>query len=351
MDAEFFCLNTSIDLAGQLVRYLDRFVDPSIALKVMNTETEEWDERQQIGQRYTRLLHASIPPERELSIEANSSIEVFGSRIYLRVYWPMLVHGYYWYPGVSELVEGLYWTRFERRVYDRDGSLTRFLPALAIRDRMVLVPKGQNEILESMGPNEPAPPPLQRGVIEADFRDPVEMEQAFVTIGQALRKELRNELLAYQSFHLSDQSEFNTVSAHLGVPPSMLRYALREESDARELIYNQLRCELEPATIVKDIQTRVSLQIDNPSAVDLGELRVQVRGPSSGIEINPERVKVGLAAHGSARADFSVAATREGEFVLEVLFLDLDLDVPRDMLPMQQLWITSVESRDQTRQP
>jgi hypothetical protein len=42
------------------------------------------------------------------------------------------------------------------------------------------------------------------------------------------------------------------------------------------------------------------------------------------------------------RADFSVAATREGEFVLKVLFLDADVDAPRDMLPMQQLWITSV---------
>ena len=138
------------------------------------------------------------------------------------------------------------------------------------------------------------------------------------------------------------------MSAHLGVSPSLLRHALREQSDAKELIYNQLRCTVEPTTIVKDVQTRLSLQIDNPSEVDLGQLRVQVRGPSNGMEVNPDRVRLQLAAKARVRADFSVAATREGEFVLEVLFLDADVDAPRDMLPMQQLWITSVARGQQT---
>jgi hypothetical protein len=165
---------------------------------------------------------------------------------------------------------------------------------------------------------------------------------------EGLEQELRHELLAYKSFDLSDQSDFDTVSAHLGVPPSLLRHALREKSDAEELIYKQLHCTVEPTTIVKDIQTRLSLWIDNPSDVDLGQLRVQVRGPSNGMEVNPDRVRVQLAAKSRVHADFSVAATREGEFVLEVLFLDADVDALRDMLPMQQLWITSVTSEQQT---
>ena len=86
----------------------------------------------------------------------------------------------------------------------------------------------------------------------------------------------------------------------------------------------------------------MSLQIDNPSEIDLGQLRVQVRGPSSGIEVSPERAQIQLPAHASVRVDFSVASTREGEFVLEVLFLDADADAPGEMLPMQHLWITSV---------
>ena len=341
MDAEFFCLSDHMDGIGQLVRYLDRLVDPSIALKVMNVETGDWQERAEIGRRYTQLLQASIPPERELSIEANTSLELFGSRIYLRVYWPMLVDGYYWYPGLDDPVKGLYRTLYYR-YFDKMHDLGLFMPALAIRDRMILVPKGQNETLESMGSNEPPPPPLQRGVIEVDFQNPMEMEHAFVSIGQGLRREIRQELLAYQSFQLSDQMEFDTVSAHLGVPPSLLRHALREDSRARELIYSQLRCTADPDTVVKDIQTRVSLQIDNPSEIDLGQLRVQVRGPSSGIEVSPERAQIRLPAHASVRVDFSVASTREGEFVLEVLFLDADADAPGEMLPMQHLWITSV---------
>lgn len=342
MDAEFFCLSSQMDSVGQLVRYLGRFVDPTIALHVMNADASDWNERAQLGRRYTELLHGSIPPERELGIEMNTSLELFGSRVYLRIFWPMLVEGYYWYPGADELVKGLYRTFYNRYFDGRDG-LSLFLPALAIRDRMVLVPSGQNETLESMGPNEPAPPPLQRGVIEVDFQNPKELERAFATIGKELRRELRQELQAYQSFQLSDQVDFDAVSAHLGVPPSLLRHAIREEHKARELIYNQLRCTAEPAAVVKNVQTRVSLRIDNPSDVDLGQLRVQLRGPSSGIEINPERVNIRLPAQASVRADFSVASTRVGEFALEVLFLDAEVNAPLDLLPVQQLWITSAE--------
>jgi hypothetical protein len=341
MDAEFFCLNAHVEVAGQLVRNLTRYVDPSIALKVQNIDTG-YPDRSEIGQRYTKLLHASIPPERELDIQAVTGIELFGFRIYLRIYWPMLVEGYYSYPGVSELVSGPHWISYERQFHGGGRGLERFLPALAIRDRMVLVPKGQNETLDAMGAKVPVPPPLERAVIEVDFNDPAELERAFVTIGTELRRELRHELLAYQSYHLSDESEFDTVSALLGVPPSLLRHALREESDARELIYRQLRCILDPATVVKDVQTRLSLRIDNPSDIDLGRLRVQVRGPSSGLEVNPQRADVELTAGGSAHVDYSVAATRVGEFVIEVLFLDADVDTPREMLPVQQLWITSV---------
>lgn len=340
MDAEFFCLPEDMEVVGQLVRDLGRLVDPTIGLQVQNAEAENHRERYRTGSRYIQLLHGSIPPERQLGIEINTSIALFGSRIYLRVYWPMLVQGYYW--GPLGLSEGLYRT-IDYRHFDRMHGLGLFLPALAIRGRMVLVPKGQNKELETMGPNEPPPPPpLERGVIEVDFRNPAEVEQAFIRIGEELRRELRQELAAYQSFHLSDEVDFDAVSAHLGVPPSLLRHAIREESGARELIYHQLRCTAEPAWVITDVQTRMSLRIHNPSKIDLGRLRVQVRGPRSGLEINPERVSVELPAGASVRADFSVVATRPGEFAIEVLFLDADADAARDMLPVQQLWITSL---------
>jgi hypothetical protein len=343
MDAEFFCLPEDMDVVGQLVRNLGRFVDPVIALKVMNAGAMDLSEAAQVANRYAGLLHGSIPPEREIDIEVNATLRLFGSRVYLRLWWPMLVEGYYYYPGLSEPVEGPHRTR-DYRYFDQLHGLGLFLPALAIRDRMVLVPKGQNEALESTGTNDPAPPPLQRGVIEVDFRNPAEVEQAFVTIGSELRRELRQELLAYQSFRLADEADFDVASAHLGVPPSLLQHAIREESVARELIYNQLRCTAEPATVVKGVQTRVSLRIDNPSEIDLGQLRVQVRGAMSGMEINPQRVSIRLPAQSSVRADFSMVVKRPGDFVLEVLFLDPVAEAARDMLPMQQLWITSVAS-------
>lgn len=341
MDAEFFCLDVHQDAVGQLVHYLTTRVDPTIALKVRNADAGTREERAELGQRYTKLLHASIPPERELNIEANSTIELFGNRIYLRVYWPILTAGYYWYPGVAAMVNGIYWTTYERQFHARGRGLEQFLPALAIRDRMVLVPRGQNETLESMGSNNPDLPPLQRGVIEVDFADADDLDHAFVTVGEELRRELRREMLAYQSFQPPYQADLDTVSAHLGVPPGLLHRAIREESDARELIYRQLRCSIEPMSIVRDVQTRVRLRIDNPSTIDLGRLRVQVRGPADGMHINPERVEVELPAGAVVTADFSVAATREGEFVLEILFLEPDVEARREMLPIHQIWITS----------
>jgi hypothetical protein len=342
MDAELFCLNKHVEAAATMVRHLQRFVDPSVALRVMNTETA-WPERDEIGRRYTKLLHASVPPERELTIEAVTGLELFGSRIYLRIYWPLAFDAVYRHPG-GEMISPPYSITVERQFHVRNEGLEAFLPALAIRDRMVLVPRGQNETLDGLGPDATSLPPMQRGVIEVDFADSVQLEQAFVTVGHALRQELRNELLAYRSYHPSDQLDLDAVSAHLGVTPALLRRAVREEAEARELIYKQLRCRLEPTTIVKDVQTRLSLTIENPSAIDLGDLRVQMRGPSSGLEVYPERVPIEVPAEASMQVDFSVVATRAGEFVVEVLFLDADTDVPREMLPVQQLWITSVPS-------
>jgi hypothetical protein len=344
MDAEFFCFNEHVEAAGQLVRYVTEFVDPTIALKVQNVETPDRTERYALGRRYAQLLFASIPPEREIGIEANTTLELFGNRIYLRMYWPILVEGYYHYQGLDDRVRGLYWTTREARFFPYDHGLRSFLPAIAVRDQMVLVPRGQNDILEEMGSNAPNQPPLQRGVIEVDFADEQEVEQAFVTIGQQLRRELRRELLAYHSFDLGQRSDLDTVSAHLGVPPSLLRHALREESDSRELIYRQLRCALVPTSIVMQRQTRVRLQVENPSALELGRLRVQLRGPTAGLQIYPERVEIELPSASTASADFSIVATREGEFALEVLFLEATQDLPREMLPLQQLWLTSVPS-------
>jgi hypothetical protein len=341
MDAEFYCVNAHLDSVGHLLRSLNKFVDPTIAVKVMNFDPEGRTARRDLGQRYTQLLYATIPPERELSIEAVGSMELFGNRIYLRIYWPMLTEQYGWDSNVGQYVRNLRLTTSYRQFHAGMHGLELFLPALAIRDRMVLVPKGQNKTLEGMGSNDPTQPVLQRSVIEVDFADASDIERACIQVGEELRKELRYELAAYHSYNLSDQSDFDTVSALLGVPPSLLRRAIREEADARELIYNQLSCTVEPTTIVADVQTRITIVVDNPSGVELGDLRMQVRGPSSGLAINPERVALRLGANSSARADFSVVAGREGEFVLETIFLDPDFDAPRDMMPAQQIWITS----------
>ncbi len=338
MDAEFFCLDKHVDIAASMVRYLQSFVDPSVALRVMNTESA-WPERDEIGRRYTKLLHASVPPERELTIEAVTDMELFGSRIYLRIYWPLSFDAVYRDPD-GEMVMPPYSTIVARQFHAHGAGLDAFLPALAIRDRMVLVPKGQNETLAELGPDEASLPPMERGVIEVDFGDHAELEHAFVAIGQELRRELRNELHAYRSYHPSDQPDLDAVSAHLGVTPALLRRAIREEAEAREPVYRQLRCTLEPNTIVKDVQTRLSLTIENPSIVDLGEIRVQMRGPSNGLEIYPERVPIEIPAEASVRVDLSVAAIRAGEFVVEVSLRDVDTDVPSEMLPVWQLWIT-----------
>ncbi len=343
MEAEFFCLNEHLEAAGSLVRHLTRHVDPTIALKVVNVDRGDPDDgraRLEAGRRYARLLHASVPPERELRIEANTEIELFGFRIYLRLYWPMLVQGYY-LSSYGDWVHGTYRVEYYRQFHGGGRGLERFVPALAFRDRMVLVPRGQNETLAEMGTNEKALPLLERGVIEVDFADRDDVERAFVEIGKGLRRELRHELLAYQGFHPTQEGDLDTVAAHLAVPPALLRHAIREETDAKELIFRQLRCELEPDALIRDVQTRVALWVENPSDVDLGRLRVQVRGPASGLEVHPERAEIRLGPGARIRTDFSLAATRVGDFAVEVMFLDADVDVPRDMLPTRQLWLTA----------
>ena len=137
----------------------------------------------------------------------------------------------------------------------------------------------------------------------------------------------------------------NGRTPDVGAMPNMLQRVLQEDAVARNLVYHQLRCTIEPADLVQNVQTRVTLQVENPSEANLGQVLLHVRGPRTGLEINPDRVDLTLNSHTVLTVDLSMAALREGDFAVEVLILQQNTEVPSSSLPVHHLWIHASRPR------
>src|SRR5262245_66046588 len=99
MDADFFYVDTPSIPPARLLAMIAAHVDPSIAMLQHDAKTRNYKERATIGSRYAQLLQASIPPDHSLSLEVNTDVDMFGGRIYIRIYWPILIQEYWQYEG------------------------------------------------------------------------------------------------------------------------------------------------------------------------------------------------------------------------------------------------------------
>src|SRR6185369_14975419 len=103
------------------------------------------------GWRYLKLLQAAIPPEQGISLGLDEfSYSIY--RIYIKAYFSM--SGSYF--GNTRGFSG--------------SDLLQFFPAVAVHDRMVLVPLGLRRSLVRSNEEFPAFPALKAGgVLELDF--------------------------------------------------------------------------------------------------------------------------------------------------------------------------------------
>jgi hypothetical protein len=338
MDADFFYLDTPSIPPARLLAMIAAHVDPGIAVRTYDANMKNSRERYAIASRYAQLLQASIPPEHGLSLDVSTNMDMMDGRIYIRVYWPILIQESWQYEGDISVYGG-YSMYKEASFFKWNQGLTPFFPALAIRDRMILVPKGQNQILKGGLEDEGEFARLRPEVTEVDFSDEADLDQALAAVGQGMRTEFRRELHNYGSFRKPGEWNLADAATDLGVTVSFLQRALQQEAPKASRIYEQLSCEFDRTEVIAGRWNKVMLRVRNESDVDLAELTAQVIGPA---EVLPSRIPAAVSARSGTEVPISVKPSDLGDFPLEVAFLLPEDQVLSEWLPRHQIWLESV---------
>jgi len=313
MNVEIFYLDDQEDLVAGLGEELRKQVYPGLAVKLQSLSSTQLAVID-MGQRYVKLLQASIRPEKgfELSLAA---FEHFGYRFYIYVYYAFAYYG-------AKKIE----------------RLSGLLPAVAVRNRMMLVPSGLGRDLEWAWNDQLSSPFIaleMGGAAEVDFRNRAAVDQSLAQIGRRMRADLLQEMRAYTSYRSLAEVDLTTLARDLDVDIGFAQHLLKTGA-ADWAFYGQLTCELDRQKIPLGRWTRVSLSIRNDSDVSLPGLIIKIAGP---VEIRPTRLQADVPPRSTRKVPIALKPNESGEFPLEVVLALPDDRVFTDWLPIQHLWL------------
>jgi hypothetical protein len=198
-------------------------------------------------------------------------------------------------------------------------SLTSILPAVAVMGRMVMLPKGIQEALDCPTGFSCFPKPLDvQGVTLVDFRDAQSRLNAVQQVEAQVSSEIVSLCRRYMFMNKIRQPEFDDGLAEMiGVEKNYL------ELHRDEIL--EVSVELEPKVVSGPVrlgqQSRVVLEVRKPPEKALGQVSVQVTGPSDTMA-EPKVCHLDFSA-GDADArqiEFDVTAWAHPFCPLEVIF-------------------------------
>jgi hypothetical protein len=320
MDAQFFCLDQHRSLSETIRSLLAASLGSSVAMQVNSTDSaRHLGDLTSLGELYARLLAASIPPEQGLSVKFKKYDRLRGSP-YMHSNSPP----YTWTVSVP---------------YFEEDTLAFFLPALAIRGRMALVPRGQNDVLQRLGGTSPlspwaGPSEYRRDVIEVDFQDQVEIEDAVRSLAERVRREVDHDIGVYRALH--PRAESPDIARSLEIDIDLLERQLRDAA-GRANAYCHLRLALSTETVSFGRWTPVELCISNQSSSKISNVSVSVfSGPA---DIVPKRIELDLAALSTTVIRLSVKQEEPSEFPLEFKLALPNDDLLERWLPSCPIWL------------
>jgi hypothetical protein len=313
MKAEIFYASGQEDVEQSIRRQLSSRISPQIEVEghPISGSYADFDTVRKMYQqasRYVRLLQGSIPPSTRLQIGLTGES----------------AYGFYTYSVYAD-----------RTFFFQEG-FGNLLPALAIRDRMMLVPfglskrlTGAEELLSIFRPLE------MGGVVEVDFNNYGDLDAALSKAGEKLRAEVIQEFRAFASYRGREEIDFGKLAQELGVDWRFIKDSL--QARAREMtFYNQLSCRLDVNSLPVERWTQLQLTVVNDSDVGLSGLAIDVAGP---VQILPRRLEVDVGPHSSADLKVSIKAGEVGEFPLEFAFLLPGDQIFRDWMPVHHVWL------------
>jgi hypothetical protein len=260
MKAKIFYLNQQQNLFGEIARLLKQYVYADIDVLPQNIndmypDILMNDQELFITQSYANLLMASM-------------VKVDDFKVYVEDR-----YGHWWYMGHLGGYVG-YEDHVLRIARDSIASL---FPAVALMDRMVLLPQGIYEAFDKSRRFSYFPKPLDlQGVLLVDFRDHRAIEEAVRQVGAHLKIEIAKLCRRYMAVNRILQPDFDDLT-------KILRIDKRFFEQYQSEIYTP-PVKLIPKVVSDPVQlakrSQVVLEIQNESEVAVGRVRVQVRAPS-----------------------------------------------------------------------
>lgn len=319
MNAEIFYLESQEELIPSLQESLRAHVYPRIAITLNKIQIPSHDrDPSELGRRYVKLLQASIPPEKGLKLGV-SRLVTFGYRFYIEVYY-VLTYAAFNYGG---------------RTFG-EHEFGYFFPAVAIRDRMVMIPAGLGERLERASETlSPFNPLGMGGVEEVDFQNEAGIKAAAARVGAQVRDDFTRELRAYARYQTGKEINLPQVAGDLGVDPGFIYHALETET-LESAFYQKLTCQVDSDSVSLGRWNKLTLTARNDSDHDLANLQVELSGP---VRVRPTRIRVNLPAHSSTDVAVAVMPEDGGDFPVEIVFVLPDDRLFAEMLPVHHIWL------------
>jgi hypothetical protein len=276
-------------------------------------------ETHQFARQYVKLLQASIPPQKGITLHFHE-LQTWEQYFYIEVYYQF---GYFGYGDNRKSFQG--------------KGLNCFFPAVAIHDRMVLVPQELSRQLASYSIEAHSlfKTLEMGGVIAVDFVNEPELAAAIKHLTHTLREEFLQEVRAYASYQDPQEVTLTKLAKDMGVSMVFLQHALKDEILAH-VKYQSLKCAFDKRKLQLNHWTKVSLSITNESDTDLTGLSVEIAGP---VKIRPARIRTDLPARSMRQVEIALMPEDRGEFPIEITFALPEHKVFADWLPVHHIWL------------
>lgn len=314
MNAEVFFHPESGPAPETIADVLLKHIHANINVTMLQAgdRTKIWPAGQEESERYVKLLLAAVPPGREFAMGVTDT-----------------PYGFYLYSNYFGQSRGF------------QGSDARVLfPAVAVNDRMVLVPEKLVLSLTASDGIALFRPLEAGGLTEVNFAEPALLDKAVQKVGDLLRAEAVDMVRRYATYHPDFNHNLTQVAGELGFDDvTFLENALKQQAH-NQTFYGQLTCQFSKTAFPMKRWTRVTITISNSSDVGLSGLFVKFRGP---VRILPEGVATDVTARGSADINVSIHPEDEGEFPLEITFTLAEDRALSEWLPTTVVWLTTCE--------
>jgi len=255
MNAQVFYLESQEDLYRRISSLLKRHIFDDEGVDIDRRTIKDDDYTSEEGQEYLRLLKASMISTHDFTLLVEDS------------------EGGWSYMGYDTIPKGARLLRVLRK------SIGSVFPAVAVMDRLVMVPKGIHDALTAENFTWMLKPLEMGGVLLVDFEEPNSVgdgaRQVGIRLGIDIAKLCRRHMLMNRSL----SPNFEALSQLVRIEK---KYFERHREKILECMV-KLRPEIVsgPARLGK--LSGVIVDIRNESKQDLEDVRVQVRAPKGAL--------------------------------------------------------------------